>query len=293
MLHLVVIAALAQAAPPAKPVEIELIEAGAEPRVELRYAPPVRTKQTLTMKGTTSNKQWLEGELLSPQAFPGSMMSVEFTVDRIDERGHIVLGYTFVDIDVILPEGHGNATIDRERLEQVIGTAGNMVLSDRGQVIESKVTQAKSRDAAGRQFVSTFDQSLRQVIVPFPKERVGPGASWRFRRTVTPNNTSVDEVATFTLRAVESGVLHLDVRIEQSGKPQTIRAPREGAPPMKLLSMRGVSEGPLEIDPRRPVLLEGRLVSTSDSTIELAIGGKLQQMRMELTVNSGFETEKN
>lgn len=187
-------------------VEVVLLDAGAEPRQELRYTITDGT-ETLTTLQVQSQSQSIDGTP-TPEGPPvGIITDQEITVSSVD--GGVLIESVVTDARVSDDTDPGIASLLTNSLEPLLGLTTTSTIDERG--VASDGTVGETGDPGIDQLLGEFGD----LSNPLPEEAVGVGAVWQVEIPLEATGLSVTNRVTSTLREfTENGVI-LDTEIEQ------------------------------------------------------------------------------
>jgi hypothetical protein len=175
--------------------EVTLLDAGDDPRSPLRLSLEEGDEMAVTM--TITSEQSAEG-VDDEQAPISQTVDLDLAVAEVDD-GQAVVEFEFSDASIGgLPEGQPDQS------EQLVGLTGQMVLDERARVTAATQTA----------------QGLDEVLIPFPEEDVGPGATWE---VVTESTAEFPVTETLSVELVaidgEAYELALEVASDELEEP--------------------------------------------------------------------------
>lgn len=237
--------AAATTAPATTPTETGpfLVDAGAEPRYQLRYRVPAGTLRTMTMAYDMTMS--LPG--LGTQVMPTMLFTGTYDVLEVAADGTFKTRTIFDDTDVRARDGADPAVVETlksslagmEQL-QMLGT-----FDERGMVLSQEVDTGTGANPATAQMVQQSADSMRAAMTPLPTEAVGKGARWTSTAQINSSGVKLDATTEFEVLAVTATTMRLRA-------VQKIVAPRQS-----------MTAGP------QAMTVEGTGSGTSDITIDL------------------------
>ncbi|MFW5879085.1 MAG: hypothetical protein ACOCVR_04620 [Myxococcota bacterium] len=261
---------------------LTLLEAGQEPREELRYDIPEDFSGRLDME--------LAMRMRRPQLFEMPRMRLGmnlFDLER-DEQG---FAYSFrLDEPEVIEEEGGELPADRaEGLRRDLSSAGRLEgrvwLDERGVLRDVSFSRTEKEGRVG-QLGAEIEHSVRSMTMPLPEEPVGIGAKWAMTQTVTMNGLTFEQRSEMTLRERDGDRLVVETEISQTAARQQVDNPQ--LPPgatMHVNRMQGSSGGVSYVDlkslmPHRPTTT----LSTNESLMEVAHAGELHHIEVGMEV---------
>lgn len=261
---------------------VELLDAGSEPRRELRFAVEEGVTQDLVMTQVQEQSVDVAGESQSFAAATEQTMRI--VVDSVTDD-EMATSVTFGGGRVLDDPPVDPAT--RAAVEQAIaifdGLTGTTVTDLRGRVLEADLPAPTDVPAelgsVVEPLLEAFDSQASQLSMPFPEEPVGVGARWRATTDFEVSGMAFDVVTEVTLTEVGDGSAAADMTQRLTVVPGAVEA--QGS---SFEVVEGAMEGTgtLRWDLYLPLPVSEQEMS---GTIVLAFGGtELRQgMRMQLS----------
>jgi hypothetical protein len=211
---------VAQAGP-----SVVLVDAGAEPREELRYDFSGFTPQTMQMDMNMSMSMEGPATGTQQQTLPTMRMIMSIPTVEATPEGNLRMAFSLDRYEVLPTEGVAPEMM--QALQSSLASVGTMsgwnVIDNRGSFIDGDINVSAGSSAA--QMMTSIEDSMEQMVAPFPSEAVGLGARWQTSTEVTVNGLTLAQTATFTLASRSGDNVVLDVTIEQNAPPQDIADP--------------------------------------------------------------------
>ncbi len=274
--------------PPSRPF-LELLTAGVTPRQMLRFKPKVNTKQIATMTMGMDMGMAISGQPVPIYKLPGTVMTFETLVDRIDPNGDIQYQFRYTDMDVMgdskLPSDQLNQL--RAHLQKLKGVRGTVVTDDRGQTKSGKFDLPPDLDGANKQMLKQMSHSVEQLSSPVPEPALGVGAKWRVISSPKFNGMNLRQVATYELLSFQEGGMTLRVTLDQKAPPQQMTA--TGLPNGKTLNLKslvGTGQGQTVVKLDRLIPLSSNMTSQLNSEME---SPNPSRVPMKMTTNTKME----
>jgi hypothetical protein len=269
-------------APAAQP-EVELLNAGIEPRQELRFKPTVNAKQTATMTMNMSVAMAMAGQSFLPKVnLPATVVTMDTVVTQVDSNGDIHYRFSYSDVEVV-----GNTTLPpkeletlRLQLEQMRGASGSGIVDNRGQTKKANFVLPKGLDENLKQMMEQMSSFQDQLSSPVPEEAIGIGAKWRISSSPNLNGMNLNQIETYELVSLKDNVATLNVNIEQHAKQQNLN--QAGLPPGVTLTLKSHdSQGEAQVTMLLNQLIPTRSTLSFRSNDEMNIrADKMEEMIM-------------
>jgi hypothetical protein len=208
--------------PPKEPT-VTLVEAGAEPRTELRYAPKAKQKERLRMLMDLKLVTQIDGQARGV-VVPRMQIDMNLQISSVAANGDI-------DYDLELMSAKAQPTKDvpaeamkalSAELKKVEGLKGHGTMDARGITKSFEIGVPKSIDPMVKQTLDQLSTAMQNIANPFPTEPVGVGAKWDVKVLYMQQGMRLEQVNHATLEAKKGNQLTVRMQIEQTAKPQPV-----------------------------------------------------------------------
>lgn len=274
------------------PVSIEVLDEGrVEGRRQLRlsFTEGGRSRQTMTMKMAMAMR--LDGAALPAASIPAVEFVQTSEIVDVDEAGVARVVVRLEQGRVLAgPDDPPPAVQAMERaLQGIEGIRGTFRMSDRGILLDGTFEFAAGNEPLPevRQMIDSMQQSIQQMVAPFPREPIGVGGRWRTVMQPTLNGITMRLTATYTVTELSPEGVTLDVGIEQSAAPQDVAAPNLPAGAMRLEAVAGAGSGTARYAFDVPFPVAVSTAVKTDMQMTMRAGEKVAQM--ETTVQADLE----
>jgi hypothetical protein len=201
------------------PPDLELVSAGNEPRMQLRYRLPAGLHQKLEL---SISVRLTADEMGGPM--PSLVLTLDYAVDAIMPTGQMALSATIESVTARDTEGSNiPAAAISGALEPLSGLRIYSVLGPDGRLTATRV------DPAGKQLAPELSGQLTSLVTSFqstmmtlPLEPVGAGAVWRNSRPVEQNGLVLKAVNSVSLAAIKGDVIDYVIDSTIHGPDQTV-----------------------------------------------------------------------
>ena len=256
--------------------QIELVNAGAEPRQQLRFAPPANTKQTVQMTMKMDAAMSVGGQTQPTMATPPMKMTMQVEVTKVDANGDIHAKFSYSDADVVTdaktpPE---MASAMRSQLKKIVGMRGSMVIDNQGNTKNVSLDVPETADPNIKQMVQQTVNSLKQISSPVPTEAVGVGAKWRYPSSITANGMTLNQTANYELIDLKDNVATMQLNVEQLAAGQKMNQP--GLPPgasVDLKSLKSQGNGKVRMALNRILPVNSEMSVRSNMEMAVKVPG--------------------
>lgn len=246
-----------QEAPGAQGAAFELLDAGTEPRRELRYDLDNVQPSRAEVRVLTEADLQSDGQALPSMAIPEMVM--EFAISDIERinadsiRARLVTDALRFDAEQDDPQAMQIAQMLNQQMGE-ISYNGSMEMDSRGQ--PSNVNLEVVGDSAmAEQLRSNLYSTLDQLATQLPGEPVGIGARWRITQSVSEGMPfPITISAIYTLEESEGSRVVMSMELEEMETPEMLNDPETG------------EELPVEIEELQ-VRGQGRLTTHLDRLI--------------------------
>ncbi|MBD1809126.1 hypothetical protein H6F98_27260 [Microcoleus sp. FACHB-SPT15] len=259
---------------PATPTQqVELLSTGAEPRQELRFAPPANTKQTVSITTTMDAASSVGGQAVPKFKIPTSVMKMDVTVTQVDPNGDIHLQFAYTDADVVADSAVPPELLEsmRSTIQQLVGLNGTYITDNRGQVKSGNFDLPEGSDPITEQLFEQLSNSLDQFSSPVPAEAIGKGAKWRVTSSLNLSGINLSQTTVYELVDLQDNVATINVTLEQNANTQNLTLP--GTPAgadftLKSLSSQGQGQMIMPLNAAMPSRSNVSISSNNEMSIK-------------------------
>jgi hypothetical protein len=221
---------------------LELLDPGSEPRRALRYRPRTGSPTLLIYGVDLDYRLEVEGNLMMGER-GSERIEIELAFDRV-EGDLLHYRLTFGAREQL---SHGETQADEL---DITGEQGTLVVSSRGQLIESDVPVFKEHPALLEEIQMT------DLFFLLPEEPVGAGARWRVERTALRNGITVHDREEHRLTTLDERGGRTEHWLDQVAPGQVLDGIDFAPDPVSLAEVREFSStgtGETRFDLERPV----------------------------------------
>lgn len=281
---------------PAVQPRVELLNAGAEPKQELRYKPTANAKQSVTITTDMDLVSTVSGQSMPKVKVPRSVMKMDVLVNQVDTNGDIHYQYAYTDADVLADQAVQPEVVNtmRSAIKKMVGFKGTAVIDNRGQVKSSNFDIPDKLDAVSRKLLEQVSGSLSQLSSPVPTEAVGKGAKWRVSTPLNLGGMNLSQSATYELADLKDNVATLNVTMEQQAKSQDLPAPGlpEGATlTIKSFNSQGQGQMIMRLDAAVPTQAKMSIRSNGEINIKGASRGRDTTVGTQVSMQLSLESQ--
>ena len=270
----------------AKVEPVLLLEAGEEPRTQLRYMVQDGSVTTSTMELTTSSMTTTTSAGAEIAKTPGLRFVVSSGPAINLDNGDARFDVRIVHAEAIIPPGaDSEVESDFNRSAALLKDVGGWIeVDNRGIVQRSELNQSAQNANVPKRLLMTIVHartSLARIILP--AEPVGIGASWEARKDLTVYGFKMQQVDKYTLTDKVGDEVKLNIEIVQTAPKQTLTFVEEGVEyALQSLSMSAEGNVILNLN-----ALEGRSRIAGQSAEVLTV--KTVESTEEIERNSAFQ----
>jgi hypothetical protein len=244
-----------QAAPPAAKAEtrVRRLDAGAEPRRELRFQLEVGSESTQAMEMRVVTTTEMGGMKMPAVKPPATKMSFTLRVLKLTPEGHYECSLKLGKPEILEEAGTGAAVAAamKKALANIEKVTGSFVMTRSGRMQKVELNIPPDLQGQVRQSMNSMIQSLQQLSNPFPEEPVGNGARWEVTMPIDTAAFSMSQVSTFTAKRILEDRVEVDVSLVQTAPKQPFRIP--GGMNLALESLASEGKGSTIIELKRMV----------------------------------------
>ncbi len=275
---------------------VELLNAGTEPKQQLRFTPQTNTKQTIQMSMDMNMAMSVGGQTQPTLDSPPIKMTMESEVKQVDANGDIHTDFSYTDADVVAGKNTPPAMVNamRSQVKKLVGLRGSMIVDNQGNTKQANFNLPAELDPATKKMVEQMVNSLKQLSSPVPSEAVGIGAKWRIPHSVTANGMTVNQNSTYELVDLKDKVATLQVSLEQQAGSQKVNP--QGLPPgasidLKSMSSKGDGKLKMALNQVMPMSSKMSVLSNSQMSVKDPSSEKTTTMDMKVSVEMSLESK--
>ncbi|HAA30338.1 MAG TPA: hypothetical protein DCE56_24960 [Cyanobacteria bacterium UBA8553] len=276
--------------------KVELLNAGTEPKQELRFKPQVNAKQTVTLTMNMDMTSSVEGRPMPKFQIPASTMKMEAVVTQVDPNGDIHFQFNYTDADVVADATAQPEIINamRSTLKKMVGLKGTFVSDNRGQVKSGNFVLPEGLDPMTKQLLQQVSNSLTQLSAPVPAEAIGKGAKWRVTSSLNLAGINLSQSSIYELASFQDNVANLNVTLEQQATSQALNLPNlpaDATMTLKSLKSQGQGQMNIRLDAAMPMQANISVNSNGEMSVKGANNGKETTVSTQLTMQMALESQ--
>jgi hypothetical protein len=269
--------------------KVALVDAGREPRRELRVRPQRGDAQQVRMVMHTAMEMKL-GELANPPTkLPPIAMTLAMTVEDVTADGDIRYRMAFPEVDVL--DAAGVLPKVREAmattLRSVEGLSGSGVSTSRGFNKGVNLDIPAGTAPQIKQILDGMKDTMNQVAALLPAEAVGVGAQWDVELTVQNKGITVEQKTRYELVSLQGERMTIKSVVAQSAPKQKFQNPAVPSVTMDLLSHKGRATGKSTLDLTQIFPSD----STSSAHVDMSMAFDAEGKRQTMSVKMAFQVE--
>lgn len=277
--------------------KVTLLSKGKRPFHALRFRLEKGDKQTVFVTTNMSVLSSVDGQVGPKSRPPALINEIAFQVDEATPEGDFRVSFVVTKAALGQAKGMNEAALAqlKEAIGVITGLQGSHRFNSRGFVADVELDVPPSAPDALHQTLDGLKRSLRQIVAPLPKQKVGRGAQWRVDTEFEHNGIRVKQSSTFTVRALDVPGLDIEVSTQQTAPPQTVYVP--GAPPEQLPKLDSLELGAHGRAHWNLVKLAPTNAHTS-TTLNMAMTtpdaqGRLHKVRITMETDSAMTTDEH
>jgi len=268
----------AEAVPAIKPDAVKVHNAGAEPRLALRYAAKKGDTFGFEMRMKMGMSMTMGGKPAPATSMPTMVMPGDVKVVDVLSDGGMKLEFVYAAGTLAETDGVAPQVVDAmgASMGQIKGMNGSFVFTPRGEYVSGSFKVPAGADPMVKQTLQSLNKSMEQMTVPLPAEPVGKGAKWTCERNPESNGVKMKALYTHELVELTDKWFAAKVSIAGEAGEQTVQG-------MKLEQMNITGAGDTKIDLSRLMPTDCRIVSKVSVSMDGGAQGKIA-MDMDLTM---------
>ena len=281
---------------PTVQTKVELLNAGTEPKQELRFKPQVNAKQTVTLTMNMDMTSSIEGRPMPKFQIPASTMKMEAVVTQVDPNGDIHFQFNYTDADVVADSTAQPEIVNamRSTLKKMVGLKGTFVSDNRGQVKSGNFVIPEGLDPMTKQLLQQVSNSLTQLSAPVPAEAIGKGAKWRVTSSLNLAGINLSQSSIYELASFQDNVANLNITLEQQATSQGLNLPNlppDATMTLKSLKSQGQGQMKIRLDAAMPMQANISVNSNGEMSLKGANNGKETTVSTQLSMQMTLESQ--
>ncbi|WP_437518080.1 hypothetical protein [Sorangium sp. So ce1099] len=207
-------------------VVVKLLDAGAPPRSDLRYAPTKGQRQKLQVALDLARSMKKAGRSLPDARFPTLIAQIELEPTEQDQEGDWTVNSRLLKLTVESKNGHEQIAAQvAPSMEALAGQTLVYRVSSKGFVRDVKLSALEGAEPQQRKVLEDMSELLTSMIIRLPDEGVGVGAIWRVLSRTASSGADLLQSATYTLKSRDGDTLAVEVAIEELFASEVIHTP--------------------------------------------------------------------
>lgn len=270
---------------------IKLLESGAEPRSQLRFAPNPGQEQTVTMTIRTAMDMKMGENAVPGTKLPPIRIQLNTAVKEVTPDGQITYEMVVKEADV--PEGEASselAAVAQQAIGGMKGLAATGRMTDRG-LVQSTEVKGPGGAAAGQALpAQQLKDMFAQLAAPLPEEPVGLGAKWQATFKSRSQGVTLDQTSTFEIISLQDTAVGIRSSVTQTAPKQKVENPAMPGLKLDLTRMTGKGSGEMMLDLGHVLPVSGKMKSQGDMAMSMNMGGQPQAMSTVINVEVLLES---
>jgi len=275
--------------PPPTP-EVEVTDVGTAPRRLLRLDMAKGDEFTTSFTLRVGLEQEVEGETRTAP-IPPIRYDLASSVTKVNDVGRVTYTFTVEELEAVDDGTVEPSVLDQvaDELEPLAGLEGEVTVTARGGLVAADIEIPSDLDAAVRASLQQFSQQISSLTIPYPRDRVGVGATWTATTALEAGGIDSDLVYTYELREFDGNAYVVGVEYEQTAEPQDVDLP--GVPDdagVRLEEFDVSGSGEMRGELTSPLSTSGTLSAAGDQvfTADDEEGELRQSLSIDLVVES-------
>lgn len=277
---------------PKKDPQVELLDAGNEPRQELRFRPTKGSVQKVTfimqMDMTTS----VNGQAIPGAKLPSQKFTLETTVRDVSPEGDVTMDFKYTDVGLIDDPANSSpvAELIEKNLKPLIGASGTAVVTSRGITKSNQFNVPEKMDPLIKATLDSMKDSLNRLSSPLPAEAVGVGGKWKVTQEMSVSGMTLVQEATHEVEQLDAQGATMKVDMTQRADAQEMKAP--GLPAgakMSLESLETTGLGHSSISLASVLPLKMDMKVDSNMKMKMSLGGLEQKLDVKSATSMTME----
>ncbi len=279
-------AAAAGGASAMMPQQVKVLEAGGEPRTQLRLHVKPGDKQSLKFVMTLATTTKIASMPEMPITMPSITFVANTEVKGVAPDGTITYEAEITDA-TMADDPNLNPMIAatlKPALAGMKGQKGSGTVSNRGLDGNVKMQATAGGNAAANQFAQQMKQLFENLAPQLPGEAVGPGAKWEYATKIQSQGAKVDQTASYELVSVEGDTVNIKATSTETGGNQKVENPAMPGVKLDLQKLSGKTTGTVKQNLTHLAPDELNLEIHTESSMVVNAAGQKQNISSKNTI---------
>lgn len=263
-----------------------LLEAGQEPRRELRYELPESATQELTLVMQMSSRVSMDGAEMPANELPPLELRLSINAAPADGGAYEIRG-ELVEAKLRKEEGNEEAEMFAQMLNQALSEMAGLKtvtrMDKRGIIRSSRIEPPEGLSPQFAMMAKEMENPMTQTGIHLPEEAVGEGAKWRVQVPMENQGVTIQQTIEYELTSLDGDIAEVQMKLTQSAEGQKMDA-------AELKSMSGEGTGSARVNLRRPAALQSQAEMTSRLELVLA-ESREQEVVQTVTMKSSLASQ--
>jgi hypothetical protein len=274
------------------PPDVEVTDVGTAPRRLLRLDVSKGDEFTTSFTLRFGLEQEIEGETRAAP-IPPIRYELASSVTKVNDVGRVTYTFTVEELEAVDDGTVEPSVLDRvaDELEDLAGLEGEVTVTARGVLVESDIEIPSGLDAAVRASLQQLSQQLSSLTIPYPRDRVGVGATWTATTALEAGGIDTDLVYSYELREFDGNAYVVGVGYEQTAEPQDVDLP--GVPDdagVRLEEFDVSGSGEMSGELTSPLSTSGTLSAAGDQVF--TADDEAEELRQSLSIDLVIESRR-
>jgi len=271
--------------PVPSPPTVTLLQAGAEPRRQLRYAFGLqRETAQIDLKMSIAMRT---GARAAPIiSMPTFRITIETRPTRIRPDGTLEASEVIKKAEVLREGQIAPGLVEKftPQLEQLVGMKGTMVITTRGVLLAMDMEEMAPDTADSvHEIADIVVNSIHDFGTPLPEEPVGRGARWEVKSAVAGGAGTVERT-TYTAKALTDKTAALEVTLSRGTPPDTPPSAAPADASTRLVSHEASGAGTIAISLEQ-LTPTWTMTTSSRSHLVMLVGSEQQAAATDMTLH--------
>jgi hypothetical protein len=274
-------------------LKIKLLDAGAEPRRELRFHSKTGDKQEATV--TTKATMGMGNDEAAIQAvkMPGLTVTLSVVTKKVSATGDINYEARVENMGVLEEPGTAPEMVEamKTSIRGVKGLVIVCTMANQGFSRKTQVMIPPGVDTEVRASMEAMKENFEDEELVLPHEAVGVGARWEVKQKITSEGMLIDQTTTHELVSMEGDIITTKATMVQQAANQKIPNPMVPGTSANLIKLVGSGKTSMTSDLGKLLPTQTVTEDQTRTTFSIEIAGEKQTMTMKTDTISRLESK--